>query len=104
MQTKGKPMPATPSPRPVFATEDLPWGLLSSARVKDDAQALETLWQGYKRPEQARASAVRAIFAGACAQEDTALAAWVQTLHPQHIDAKTLKDTASQAIKARSEE
>lgn len=92
-------MPATPSPRPVFATEDLPWGLLSSARVQGDAQVLETLWCDYKRPEQARASAVRAIFAGACAHGDTALAAWVQNLHPQHIDVKTLKDTAMQAIK-----
>ncbi len=92
-------MPATPSPRPVYAAEDLPWGILSSACMQGDAQTLETLWRDHKRPEQARASAVRAVFSGACARGDTALAAWVQNLHPQHIDTKTLKDTAAQAIK-----
>lgn len=92
-------MPATPSPRPVFAAEDLPWGLLSAACVRGDAGPLESLWSDYKRPEQARAAAIRAIFSGGCAHSDTALAAWVRELHPQHIDAKVLKDAASQAIK-----
>lgn len=92
-------MPATPSPRPAFATEDLPWDLLSSACAQGDARTLETLWADFKRPEQARASAVRAIFQGACAHGDIKLAAWVSDLHPQHIDVKLLKDTAAQAIK-----
>ncbi len=95
-------MPATPSPRPAFAAEELPWGLLLSARAQGDAQALESLWAEFKRPEQARASAVRAIFQGACARGDIELAAWVHGLHPQHVDAKLLKDTAAHAIRQRA--
>lgn len=92
-------MPATPSPRPHFDPQELPWGVLSSACAQGDVQPLETLWSHFKRPEQARAAAVRAVFTGACARGDTKLAAWVRGLYPQHIDVSTLKSAATQSIK-----
>lgn len=93
-------MPATPSPRPHFDPQDLPWAALSAACKAGDVPVLEKLWVDYKRPEQARAAAVRAVFAGACARGDTSLAAWVQDLYQQHIDVPTLKSAAAQCIKS----
>lgn len=85
--------------RPVFDAGALPWAVLSKACAAGDTAALESLWRDHKRPEQARAAAVKAVFAGACAAENLPLAGWVATLYPQHIDAKTLKDSAAAALR-----
>lgn len=86
------------SHKPVFDAAALPWAALSAAAACSDAAAFETLWQDHKRPEQARAAAVRTLFTGACARGDVMLAQWVQQQYPQHIDAKTLKDAGRKAI------
>ena len=86
------------SHKPVFDAAALPWAALSAAAARSDATAFETLWQDHKRPEQARASAVRTLFTGACARGDVMLAQWVQQQYSQHIDAKTLKDAGRKAI------
>jgi len=86
-------------PRPVFETDALPWEALSAACSAGDAAVLDSLWQNDKRPEQARAAAVRVLFAGACARDDLPLAAWVLGLHAQHVDAKTLRHVADHALR-----
>lgn len=85
--------------RPVFEPDALPWAALSAACAKDDTTVLDSLWQDHKRPEQARAAAVRALFTGACAQGDLSLADWVFGLHAKHVDEKTLRQTADHALR-----
>ncbi|MFN7115045.1 MAG: hypothetical protein ACK4PK_11880 [Alphaproteobacteria bacterium] len=85
--------------RPVFDAAALPWAALSAACLRGDQTALESLWQTHKRPEQARAAAIRAVFSGACAAENLPLAKWVCALYPQHIDAKTLRQSAQTALR-----
>jgi hypothetical protein len=85
--------------RPVFDTAALPWAALSAACARGDAGVLDSLWQEHKRPEQARAAAVKSVFAGACAAQNLPLAKWVSTLYSQHIDTKTLRHSAAEALR-----
>ncbi|MDP2205735.1 MAG: hypothetical protein Q8K65_05455 [Alphaproteobacteria bacterium] len=85
--------------RPVFDVAALPWAALSAACARGDTAPLESLWQEHKRPEQARAAAIRAVFTGACAAKNLPLAKWISTLYPQHIDTKTLRHTAAEALR-----
>lgn len=84
--------------KPVFDDAALPFAQLSAAAAHGDAAAFDALWQDHKRPEQARASAARSVFTGACQRGDVVLAAWMQEHYTQHIDTKTLKDAGRQAI------
>lgn len=85
--------------RPAFDAAALPWAALSAACVQNDAAVLESLWREHKRPEQGRAAAIKAVFAGACAAKNLPLARWVGTLYPQHIDTKTLRHGAAEALR-----
>lgn len=89
-----------PDHRPAFNAAALPWAALSQAARERDAAALEALWRDHKRPEQARAYAVRAVFAGACGRGDTALAGWVQNLYGMHIGAREITAQAGAALAA----
>lgn len=88
-----------PDHRAVFQPDALPWATLSAACATGDTAVLDSLWQDHKRPEQARAAAVRALFTGACARDDLPLADWVFALHAKHIDEKTLRQTAGAALR-----
>lgn len=95
-------MPPSRSPadhRPAFDAAVLPWAALSAACVQGDAAVLESLWREHKRPEQARAAAIKSVFAGACAAQNLSLANWVVALYPQHIDTKTLRHSAAESLR-----
>lgn len=89
--------------RPVFDTATLPWPALSQACAAGDSAVFDALWQGHKRPEQARGVLVRTVFAAACAKGDVATADWVHGLYGLHIDAKTLRQTADIALRTAPE-
>lgn len=92
-------MPARPSACRDYSPDDLPWPCLIEACARKDAGVLESLWVDEKRPEQARAAAIRSIFEGACVRGYTDLAQWAYTLYPQHVTAKVLQDSGAASIR-----